>query len=129
MTERDIGMDDLQAYIATYTPEERQELAIADVAIDIAVLLHRARGARNVSQAELAERIGASQQAISRIEQPNQNVTLETLRKYLSALNYTLEITVKDANSGSVVDSVNLSPAHPQPSRRGRTASTVPTMS
>jgi len=110
MSEPEPFMDDLQAYIATYTPAEREELAAAELAVDLAILFHRARESRDVSQAEVAERIGLSQQAISRIEQPNQNVTIETLRKYLNALNYTLEITIKEPENGTVLESVELTP-------------------
>ncbi len=34
---------DMNAYIATLGPNEREELAFADAAIDIAVLLYRTR--------------------------------------------------------------------------------------
>lgn len=104
-------IDDLDAYIADYTDAEREELAAAELAVDLATLFHRARESRNVSQAIVAERVGMSQQAISRIERPNQNVTIETLRKYLHALNYTIEITIREPETGMIVDSLNLSPA------------------
>ncbi|HYI16474.1 MAG TPA: helix-turn-helix transcriptional regulator [Thermomicrobiales bacterium] len=110
MTQHETHFDDLDAYIAGYTDEEREELAAAELAVDLAMLFHRARESRELSQAVVAERIGLSQQAISRIERPNQNVTIETLRKYLNALNYTVEITVREPETGLVVDSVSLSP-------------------
>lgn len=111
MTQHEPYFDDLEAYIADYSPEEREELAAAELAVDLAMLFHRAREAREVSQAVVAERVGMSQQAISRIERPNQNVTIETLRKYLNALNYTVEITIREPESGVIVDTVSLSPA------------------
>ncbi len=110
MTQHESYFDDLEAYVAGYSPEEREELAAAELAVDLAMLFHRARESREVSQAIVAERVGISQQAISRIERPNQNVTIETLRKYLHALNYTLEITVREPETGIIVDTVSLSP-------------------
>jgi ribosome-binding protein aMBF1 (putative translation factor) len=110
MTQHETHFDDLDAYIASYSDEEREELAAAELAVDLAMLFHRARESRELSQAVVAERIGLSQQAISRIERPNQNVTIETLRKYLNALNYTVEITVREPETGVVVDTVSLSP-------------------
>jgi hypothetical protein len=37
------GIDDLEAYVATFSEKERQELAAAELALDIAILWHRAR--------------------------------------------------------------------------------------
>jgi DNA-binding XRE family transcriptional regulator len=111
MTQPESYVDDLDAYIADYSPEERDELAAAELAVDLAMLFHRARESRDISQAVVAERVGLSQQAISRIERPNQNVTIETLRKYLNALNYTVEITVREPETGMIIDTVSLSPA------------------
>lgn len=37
-------------------------------------------------------------------------LTIETLRKYLNTLNYTVEITVREPESGLIVDTVSLSP-------------------
>jgi ribosome-binding protein aMBF1 (putative translation factor) len=110
MTQHEHGSDDLDAYIADYSPEEREELEAAELAVDLAMLFHRARESREVSQAVVAERVGMSQQAISRIERPNQNVTIETLRKYLNALNYTVEITVRDPETDIVVDTMSFAP-------------------
>jgi len=111
ITQNEPVVDDLDAYIADYGPEERDELAAAILAVDLAMLFHRARESRDVSQAVVTEWIGLSQQAISRIERPNPNVTIETLRKYLNALNYTVEITVREPETGTIVDTVSLSPA------------------
>lgn len=129
MTEHEPIVDDLQAYIATYSPAEREELAAAEMAIDIAVLFHRARESRDVSQAEVADRVGLSQQAISRMEQPNQNVTIESLRKYLNALNYTLEISIKEPGSGKVVEAISLTPASRTSTRRNKKTVISPGMS
>jgi DNA-binding XRE family transcriptional regulator len=110
MTHDEPHYDDLDAYIAEYSSEELEELAAAELAVDLAMLFHRARESRQMSQTVVAERIGLSQQAISRIERPNQNITIETLRKYLNALNYTVEITVREPETGVIVDTVRLDP-------------------
>ncbi len=125
MTDHERHDDDLDAYIADYDPAEREELAAAELAIDLAMLFQRARESRAVSQATIAERIGLSQQAVSRMEQPHRNVTIETLRRYLGALGYGLEITVKEPESGKVLESVSLAPLEAQPRRRRASAPAV----
>ena len=110
MTHQKPPLDDLDAYIAGYSDEERAELAAAELAVDLAMLFQRAREARQLSQTVVAERIGLSQQAVSRIERPHQNITIETLRKYLNALNYVVEITVREPETGNVVETVRLEP-------------------
>ncbi len=66
----DPHVDDLAAYVATFTEEERRGLEAAEAAIDIAILLHRARESRGLSQAAAAHLAGLQQQAISRFERP-----------------------------------------------------------
>ena len=102
--------DDLDPYIASLTAAEREELASAEAAIDLAVLLHRARERRGLSQAEAAARLGLAQQAVSRIERSHANVQVRTLQRYLGALGYALEITVREPDTGEVVGSVCLTP-------------------
>lgn len=93
--------DDLDAYIATFSAEEREELAVAETAIDIAKLLYSARQHRGLSQSAAAERAGVQQQAVSRFERPDANVRLLTLQKYLGALGYAVEINVVDVETGT----------------------------
>ena len=40
------GLDDIDASVATFDEEERRELAAAEAAIEIAILLHRVRERR-----------------------------------------------------------------------------------
>lgn len=84
--------DDIDAYIATLGPNEREELAFADAAIDIAVLLYRTRERQGLSQTEAAKLAGLHQQAVSRLEQPGSNPRVNTLLRYLKALGYDLDI-------------------------------------
>lgn len=102
--------DDLDAYLATLDEDERAEVAAAAAAIDIAVLLYRAREHRGLSQAAAAERAGLLQQAVSRFERPHANVQLSTLQRYLRALGYVVEITVRDPGTGEVAAQLSLPP-------------------
>src|SRR5215213_6709806 len=45
----DQDLDDVEAYISTFDDDERRDLAAAEAAIDIAILLHRARRLRGLS--------------------------------------------------------------------------------
>ena len=111
--------DDLDPYIASLTAAEREELASAEAAIDLAVLLHRARERRGLSQAEAAARLGLAHQAVSRIERSHANVQVRTLQRYLGALGYVLEITVRERDTGEVAGRVCLTPTQavaPSPS-------------
>lgn len=106
--------DDLDAYIATFDDEERQALTVAETAMDIAILLHRAREHRGLSQGDAARRAGLQQQAISRLEQHGANPQLETIRTYLSALGFGMELSVIDLDTGEAAFSMLLPPASPK---------------
>jgi DNA-binding XRE family transcriptional regulator len=103
--------DDLDAYLSTLDDTEHGEIAAAEAAIDIAVLLYRAREHRGLSQSAAAARTGLAQQAISRIERPNTNVQLATLQKYLGALGYDIEIVIKEPDTGEIAARTTI-PAH-----------------
>jgi DNA-binding phage protein len=103
--------DDIDAYIATLRDEERDELAAAEAAIDIAILLNRARRQRGLSQKAAAERAGLQQQAVSRFESPDANPRLETVQAYLGALGFALEMRAIDVETGNVAATALLSPA------------------
>ena len=102
--------DDLDAYLATLSEEERTEIAIAGAAIDLAILLYRAREARGLTQTAAAARAGLAQQAVSRFEQPPTNPRFVTLRRYLGALGYEIELSVRDPETGRVVGSLAFPP-------------------
>ncbi|HST87369.1 MAG TPA: helix-turn-helix transcriptional regulator [Ktedonobacterales bacterium] len=92
--------DDLDAYLANDSAEERRELAHAEAALDLATLLYEARSARGLSQTAAAERAGLRQQSISRWERAHPNIQLDLLRRYLAALGYTLDLVVRDEATG-----------------------------
>jgi DNA-binding XRE family transcriptional regulator len=108
MSESMMHRNDIDDYIATFTPEEREDLALADAALDVALLLYRARDKRGLSQAAAAKLAGLHQQAVSRFEQPQANVRLDTVRRYLGALGYTVEIAVRETKTGRVLGRVAL---------------------
>ena len=103
------GLDDIERYVASFDKRERRELAAAEAAIDIAILLYRARERRGLSQTAAAELAGLRQQAVSRFERPSANPQLDTIRTYLNALGYAMEIRAIDATTGEVAASVALS--------------------
>lgn len=56
--------------------------------------LIEARKSKNLTQAQLAKRIGTKQSVISRLEIGNANPTLEFLKKMAGALNSRLQISL-----------------------------------
>jgi len=61
--------------------------------MDAAALLRSARDRAGLSQRELAERAGTSQPAIARAESGHTGITVETLRRLLSAAGFDLVMT------------------------------------
>jgi len=105
--------NEIDGYIAELTEAEREELDTADAAIELAFLFHDAREARRLTQTEAAQRAGLRQQAVSRFEQPDMslaNTKIETLRKYLAALGYSVQIIIRDLKSGLATTDVSLPP-------------------
>ncbi len=93
--------NEIDDYIATFSDEERQEYAVAETALDLACVLYHIRQEQGLTQREAAKRAGLQQQAISRLERAASNIQLGTLQRYLGALGYSIEISVKDP-SGKV---------------------------
>jgi transcriptional regulator with XRE-family HTH domain len=100
------------------------ELATAEGAIDLAVLLHDARTRHQFSQQQAGALAGLSQQAVSRLERPHMNVTIGTVNRYLVALGYAVKLVVQEP-SGDVVYSTQLG----APAMERRPARTVATRS
>ena len=110
MSEQRPPYNEIDDYIATFSEEERAELAAAEAAIDLACLLYQAREEHGLSQTAAAQQAGIKQQAVSRLEQPGANVQLDTVQRYLGALGYTLDLTVKEAKTGRVLGNTTLPP-------------------
>ena len=66
-------------------PAFRQEYARADEEYALAEALVRARTAANLTQLQLAERIGTTQSAIARLEGGRLSPSVRTLRRYAEA--------------------------------------------
>lgn len=111
-------LDDIEAYVATFDEAERQELAAAGAAIDVAILLYRIRERRRLTQTEAAELAGLQQQAVSRFEQPDVNPQLDRIQHYLGALGYALELNVIDVETGESAARATLPPRHMNASHR-----------
>jgi DNA-binding XRE family transcriptional regulator len=103
--------DDIDAYVETFDESERRDLAAAEAAIDLAILLYRARERRGLSQRAAAELAGLQQQAVSRFERPSTNPRLETVQSYLGALGYALELKAVDIVTGEVAAEVTMPPS------------------
>lgn len=102
MNENPENYNEIDDYIATFSDEERQEYADAETALDLACVLYHIRQEQGLTQREAAKRAGLQQQAISRLERAATSVhQLGTLQRYLNALGYSLEISIKDP-SGKV---------------------------
>lgn len=102
-------VDDIDAYIATLSQEERDRLPIAEAALDLAIMLYRARDKRGLSQTAAAELAGFHQQTVSRLERAGGQPQLNTLQRYLYALGYTLELNLVDNETGETIARVPMS--------------------
>jgi predicted transcriptional regulator len=75
-------------------PEVAQEYEALKPQFDMIRQYIELRNKRNISQAELAERIGTKQAAISRLEHGYPNTTIGTWQKIAEALDAELEINI-----------------------------------
>ncbi|CDN49374.1 helix-turn-helix domain-containing protein [Neorhizobium galegae] len=75
-------------------PEFREEYEKADAEFQLIEELVRARTKANLSQVELAKRIGTTQSAIARLEGGGVSPSLSTLRRYAEATGSKLEINL-----------------------------------
>jgi transcriptional regulator with XRE-family HTH domain len=66
------------------------------------VTLRTLRERLNITQAEMAQQIGVKQPAISKLENGDRRLTLETLSEVVMALGGEWELTVKLPNSEAV---------------------------
>lgn len=110
------AIDDIVDYVATFDDRERGELAAAEAAIDLAILLHRARTRRGLSQAAAAQRAGWRQQAVSRLERPGADPQVARVRAYLEALGFALALRAVDLETGETIAESMLPPADRQAS-------------
>lgn len=85
---------------AARNPEYRAELERLAPYEALARIVIRRRGQLGLSQAELAERVGTSHSAISRIESGRHPTTVQTLRRLAAALDTHLVVGFADKING-----------------------------
>ncbi|TAK21301.1 MAG: XRE family transcriptional regulator [Chloroflexota bacterium] len=74
---------------------EKRRIRAAEFAWDLAAQLAALRAERGLTQAQLAEKIGTRQQAISRLENPvHGRQSLTTLRQVASTLNAHVDVAI-----------------------------------
>lgn len=79
-------------------PAGRKLLRVnVDPLLSTAVNLRWARQDAGMSQSQLAELVGVSQQQIAKLENPDENPTLRTIEKVFKALGLELEISISAA--------------------------------
>lgn len=76
-------------------PAFAERFRAADREWDLALEIARLREQAGLTQEQLAERIGTTQQQISRLERPNYRGSLTTLERVAEALDMSLEIRLK----------------------------------
>lgn len=77
-----------------------QGLAAAKLAGEVNRLLHAALAASNLEQKDLADKIGVTQGRVSQVLNGDGNVRIAALARYLRALGYEAEITLKPVDAG-----------------------------
>ena len=90
-------MDDLNKLIKKHRKEIKGydvKFAIENKRLAIALKIAELRMQEELTQSELAERLGTTQSVISRIEHGNQNITLDMLFKITHALNKKVELQI-----------------------------------
>ena len=80
-------------------PEFREEYARADEEYKLIEALVRARPAANLTQEELARRLGTTQSAIARLEGGGVSPSFATLRRYAEATGTRLTVGLVQADS------------------------------
>jgi len=81
--------------------EQKRELQRADnFRMNVALAMVKLRQELGLSQKELAERLGVTQSWVSRLENANYDHRVESLWKYLNAMNAKLELKVSYRKAG-----------------------------
>ncbi|MRS15741.1 helix-turn-helix domain-containing protein [Enterobacteriaceae bacterium RIT691] len=87
-------MSTLKALMAQQSPEAQCCVAEKVEALRQTVVLTQLREELNLSQAQLAEAMGVKQPTVARMEQPDNDPRLSTLKRYVAALGGELTIDV-----------------------------------
>ena len=70
----------------------KEELLLAKVKLELSELIYDLRRSKKMSQKQLGDAIGVSQPYIAKIEDGEENLTIETIVKLLSALKIRLQL-------------------------------------
>lgn len=79
-------MSDFETLLASQSLESQQRIAEKTQQLRQALILSQLREALNLSQTELARTIGISQPTLAKIENPENDPRLSTLKRYVAAL-------------------------------------------
>lgn len=110
--------DDLARLEAAMSDEEREEVAAASAALDLARLVYAARKRRGLTQTEAAEQTGMKQQMISMLEGGTAQPTVKTVERYLRKLGFAIQFSLIDVIEDDEVDRVTLNEEGHQDSSR-----------
>lgn len=98
------GFRSFDVLLEELSDAERQEIADAQFALDLALFMRLARKRLDLTQQEAAQRTGFSQQEISRFERRRAGrVTVMTLQRYLRTLGYSIDIILKNEETDEVL--------------------------
>lgn len=84
--------------LAKQSPESQQRIAEKVEVLRQEIALSQLREELNLSQTELARTIGVSQPTLAKMENPENDPRLSTLKRYVAALGGELRIDVKLPN-------------------------------
>jgi len=87
-------MATLKELMAQQSEESQERIAAKVEELRIIVALNQLREELNVSQTELAAAMGVKQPTVAKIEQPDNDPRLSTLKRYVTALGGEVSIDV-----------------------------------
>lgn len=87
-------MSTYKELLAKQSPESQQRIKEKVEALRQEVVLSQLREELSISQTELAQAIGVSQPTIAKMERPENDPRLSTLKRYVSALGGELSIDI-----------------------------------
>lgn len=94
MNKKQVKVIDFQEYLENQlkNPEIKKHYNEYGKQLEIAYMILELRKKENLSQVELAKKIGTTQSNVARMEAGEQNFTIDTLQKISSALKRDLKI-------------------------------------
>lgn len=108
MSEISPFQNEIDAYITTLTDEERHDISLADTALTIISLLYQAHQSRDRSQITANILPGLRRQIIGWLEHSASRDGISALQRYLTALGYSVDIALRDIQTGTIVGQIPL---------------------